>query len=542
MTKYRLITGPLQGGKTTKAISIFKPWIQEESTLPYFATHPTKNVLADLTAKLLASGVPRHELIQPTYQKREWTAVKKHIYATGECPNNRGVVGLNHYSFHDHIATALLHNKGTSKLLLDEYDTGQTGFDERFLKRVIRDLQIRTYEKKKTFAEICLISATNISGAISSLNFDQVDVIKPGPGYSDRFNWIEIDYDKIEQMCNGYTSKYIYNRVADEAEGNVMFNLDHHTSTHYKIARAVEGMAKTVQCVNSDGSDYNPALLDEPGKHIVIGGNMFARGQTFSNVTNLFLHKSRTTHAATMLQALGRLFGYNKGPLNLFCTKETYDAICFMKEFNEKVSEKSFLELDYSERHQLMEKWHIPGNIKILNQAKSGGFVQKKVATKLNQCLGRIEIDADLSQMNHIRVMQRKLPYKVHAERKAGYTVRWGESANHMAKQLCDAHPKLKGVESRSSAKSMRKYIVPPKEYPIVDIHGNTSYYLDYAHPDEDHFVIENLVREWDERDAIKEDQLATIDYTGKWYLIWKNVSSSEELDGTIVVKPVCLE
>ena len=538
-TKYRLITGPLQGGKTTKAIATFKPWITEDGVLPYFATHATKNVLADLVSKLLADDIHPDQLIQPTYKKREWAAVKKDIYNNGKCPNNCGVVGLNNYHFHDYIAAALLHNKGTSKLLLDEYDTGQTGFDERFLKSVVRDLQIQTYEKKKTFDEICLISATNISGAISSINFDKVEVIKPGAGYSDQFNWIPIDYDKIDEMCNGHTSKYIYNRVADESEGNVMFNLDHLTSTHYKIARAVEGMATTVQCVNSDGSDYNPALLDEAGKHIVIGGNMFARGQTFSGVTNLFLHKSKSTHAATMLQALGRLFGYNKGPLNLFCTKETYDAICFMKEFNERVSEKSFLELDYRERHQLMEKWPIPGNIKILNQAKSGGFVQKKVATNLNQCLGRIPIDTDLSQMPNIRVMQRKVAYKVHAQgRKAGYTVRWGESAEHMAKQLCDAHPKLKGVESRSSAKSMRKFIVPPKAYPIVDIHGKTTHYLDYAHPDEDHFAIQNLICEWEDRDAIKEDQLATIDYTGKFYLLWKNVSSPEELDGTIVKGP----
>lgn len=509
----KLLAGKLQGGKTTRAIQIFQQWLDEPATLPTFATFDRKAVLADLMYKFKLADVDTSTLLIPNQHKREFNRLKDTIFDGVEVPRGIGLIGLHNKYWHDRIASSILHYHQPTKMMLDEYDTGQVGFDEEFMIQIKRDQQIQSYLIRDVLDELCLISATNLQGAITKMHFDEVEMIQPADGYSDEYQFVPMDAEEIDSLLRGTPTAYVKNRVA-EAQGNVMFNLDKHIVAHEQIARTFEEFAEKTHVVNSE-SDFNPMCLLSDEKQIVVGGDMFARGQTFHGVTDLFIHKPGS-HMAVYLQAVGRLFGYGKGKLRLMATQEEGDKIKRLFEVNNRVSTQDFLMLPYKERWKRIAQMTLPKDIHVLNPSKTNGFGEVKSNAVMSNPV--FTFPQEPTDQSNITMLQTKHSGTLPKARTKGFTMRWGENPEHMQSALVDSHPFGHAQENWGHG-GPRLYIVPPQ----TTVYGDKgAAHLDYAEPETEHWWIENLYRDEAARRAIDTEYVGTYDSDGN-VRIWKN-------------------
>lgn len=524
--KNYLLTGQMQGGKTTKAVEIFKGWIEESETYPVTATFGRNHILQDYERKLIAGGVSRQQLFIPGKDRAGFRKIKERIFGDS-LPQDIGVYGLHNYSFHDKISSSILFNNYNVKLLLDEYDTGQVGFDEEHMDYSVKqDHAIDSYIRKEVLDELWLVSATNLQGAISSINFDDVFPIVPGKGYKGRHD-IEFEPlhdDDIESLKKGEPNKKIKFRLMENDHGHAMFNLDHRMIIHEKIAHAVGDIGKTM--ILNSRSNFDIAQLDDlEVRKIIVGGEMFARGATFPNVTSLFFHKPEA-HMAVKLQAVGRLFGYKKKPLKLFCTKSEQYIIEHMLEVNERFSERDFLMQEWQIRHEQVAKIRLPDGMKIFNPNKANGFEETTWKPEIDEPFLTCKEPLTDTKFTMLQEKHEGIPPK-----KGKATYRWGNSPSHMKKSLINAHP-FSGGPMNESDGGPRKLIVPPTSY------HDYAEYCDYECPN-GHWWIENIhAKDVEALKEIKAEYVGTYRSNGE-IAYWKNIWPDDAKEETVISRSV---
>ena len=524
--KTYLMTGQMQGGKTTEAVRVFNEWLSELNTYPITGTFGRNHILEDFKRKMIKGGVSAEKLVVPGKDRAAFKLIKDMIFA-GVVPNDVGVFGLHNHAFHDKIASSILHNHAKTKFLLDEYDTGQVGFHEDHIDLSIKqDHAIDSYIRKGVLEELWLISATNLQGAIADLNYDDVINIAPGKGYKGRLNFdFEPLYDDdIESLLQGIPNKKIKSRVWD-SEGHVMFNLDRLTKKHESIAQAVSGFGDTM-ILNSNNNFDISSLEDRSKKKIVIGGDVFARGATFPNVSSLFFFKPES-HMAVKLQAVGRLFGYKDMTLKLYCTKREQYQIEKMLELNEKFSDRDFLMKEYQIRHEEIAQICLPDDMKIFNPRKANGFNETTWKPDIDKPKFTIPVAPD--EGDDIYMLQTKhVAEPTEMPKKGLATYKWGESPEHMQRSMINAHP-FTGSPLNRSQGGPRRFVVPPR---VVE--G----YVDYCEYPEQlesgHWYIENKHRTIEELKAIKSEFIGTYGTNGK-VKVWKNIWPEDAKTETVI-------
>ena len=525
--KNYLLTGQMQGGKTTRAVQIFKGWMSEPETYPVTATFGRNHILQDYERKLIAGGVSRQQLFIPGKDRAGFRKIKERIFGDS-LPQDIGVFGLHNYSFHDKISSSILFNNYNVKLLLDEYDTGQVGFDEEYMDYSVKqDHAIDSYIRKEVLDELWLVSATNLQGAISSMNFDDVFPIIPGEGYKGR-NDIEFETlydDDINSLIEGQPNNKIKNRILENEHGHVMFNLNRRMAVHEQIAHAVDGYGETM--ILNSRSNFDISELDDLStKKIIIGGDMFARGATFPNVTSLFFHKP-DSHMAVKLQAVGRLFGYKNKPLKLFCTKSEEYEIKTMLDINERFSEKEFLMQEWQIRHEEVAKITLPNGLKIFNPNKSNGFEETTWKPDIEQFL--YELPAGVENTESLTMLQTK--HEGIPPKKGKATYRWGNNPEHMKRSLINAHP-FSGSPMNEKNGGPRRFIVPTTSY------YDYTEYCDYECPN-GHWWIENIyAKNVEGLKQIKTEFVGTYASNGK-VRVWKNIWPEDAKEETVISRPV---
>lgn len=510
--KKTLYIGQMQSGKTTHAVKIFQHWIDTPDLLPIFATFGRRAVLRDLQEKLHDGGVDVLSTLIPNVHKKEYSQLVNALMG-GEVPDENCIIGLHNVYFHRNIADAVLHTPGINvNLFLDEYDTGQVGFTYRD-ESIKQDNAIHNYIEKGVLNELSLISATNLQAAISDFQFDKVVHIQPGKGYNCTPKFEPLYDDDINDLLDGRPNKKIKNRI-EETEGHVMFNLDRKISTHEAIGHALQDCG-TTHLLNSN-ENFDLKMLDEPLRQIIIGGDMFARGNTFKGVQGLFFYKPNS-HLAVKLQAFGRIFGY-KHDTKIFTTQAEYSDLMMMMEVNERLSDENLLMLPPEERHARIAQMDLPlrseeSRSTLLNPRKRNGFNE---SYKLKYKSKPYMLCEKLPEGLDVTLLQQLHTGKTPRKGTKGYTFRAAGSPEHMQKTIIDSHPFLAVHE-----KSIRRFIVPPKRYQWENISGKGSY-LDYCDYEDDHWWIENLYLDVESRDKINTEYVAT--YNSKGTLnVWKN-------------------
>jgi hypothetical protein len=534
--KYKLLIGKLQSGKTTTAIKIFKDLLQEEDCLPIFATHPTNNVYSDLVSKFKLAKIDAN-LVNPRDNSTEFKKFLNILLRNGTIPNNFGIVGLNNISFHRTIGSAILHYHGKKSMIVDEYDMNQIEFTRNW-QPVKRDYALRSYAVEDVLDEMILLSATNLAAAISDLSFNSEDItpIKPGEGYNMKIDWDTIGDREINALRAGRDRGFIQD-IVDETEHNVMINVDTRKETHGSIADAL-CYNNSCHIVNSD-EEFNFEDLQQD-KNVVIGGAMFARGQTFPRIQTLIIDKP-SANQATLLQAVGRLFGYKEYPLRIVCTAEQREMIKEGLELEEQISDKNILSLHPKLRHEwIKEQLESPKNLKVFGP-KNGGWRQRIIDDWAVEKPHKI-VPYDkkyYSMPEFVTMLQKRVDGTPPPRGKDGNyfgTTKWGNrSVEKFISDFVNQHPQGKTLsELNEKGELRRKQIVPPL-FETWSSDGVTEY--EYEQVDrvihkiddlKDHFYIDNGYADIDIRQQCDSDYVGSILNTGE-IALWKNLNTLPE-------------
>jgi hypothetical protein len=531
--KYTALIGQMQSGKTTASIEQFNNLLQQEDTLPVFATHPTNNVYQDWLYKA------RHlegTILNPRDDRGAFNKLVDHLLLTGEFPQQVGIAGLNNASFHRRLAPLLLHYHGTKHLIVDEYDQNQIGMDmnEHWVE-VKRDYMLRSYDVADVLNEMTLLSATNLAGAASKITFDSVQLITPGTGYNCEYRWEQLSERDVEGLRQGCVRQTVQ-EVIQESEHNVMINIDNRIAVHELIEQAIEGFdTHLINSKQDEGFDFERL---EQGKHVIIGGGMFARGQTFSRIQTLILDKM-SAHQATLLQAVGRLFGYKPFPLTLACTAEQRDHIESAFEIEQLISKQEVLLMPWEDRHAWIRQHCTPDPSLRVFGAKSGGWRQH-IIDDIATHSPEHEVDYDESWFNNptITMCQRLVEGAPPARGDQGFlgTCKWGNrSVDRFVSDFVNQHPQLKVLaETNERGELRRKTIVPPL-WEEWTHNGETHRELEQVdrniHCREDlinHFYIDNSVADAKCRETCQTPYVGSVRADGR-IAIWKNLNISSK-------------
>lgn len=531
--KYKLLIGKLQSGKTTTAIKIFNELLSEDDCLPIFATHPTNNVYQDLYNKFKLAGITDHnKIISPRDDRQEYKKFLDILLTSGTIPSNFGIAGLNNIHFHKLIGAAVLHYHQKKVMIVDEYDMNQIEFTKNW-QPVKRDYALKSYAVEDVIDEMILLSATNLAAAVSNLEFqpEDIDPIKPGDGYNMKIIWDEIGQREIEGLRAG-NDRGLIQDIINDTEHNVMINVDSRKETHAVIANQLSDR-NSVHIVNSD-EPFDFHVLEQ-GKHVVIGGHMFARGQTFPRIQTLIIDKP-SANQATLLQAVGRLFGYKPFPLKIVCTPEQKEMIKEGLELEEAVSKKSILSMPPEERHRwIREQLDAPSKLQVLGP-KNNGWKQRIIDDWATEKPHKIvDYHEKYFDSEFVTMLQRKVDGAPPPRGKEGDfygTCKWGNrSVDKFISDFVNQHPQGKTLSELNEKGVLRRTRIVPPLFESWDFKGETEY--DYEQVDrnihtindlEDHFYIDNAYADVNTRQTCTTDYVGSVLNTGK-IALWKNLN-----------------
>jgi len=531
--KFTALIGQMQSGKTTASIQLYNELLQREDCLPIFATHPTNNVYQDWARKAAhLDGT----ILNPRDDRKLYNSLVDALLLSGEFPQQTGIAGLNNAPFHRRLAPLLLHYHGTKHIIVDEYDQNQIGMDMNdHWVQVKRDYMLRSYDVADVLDEMTLLSATNLAGAVSNLTFDEVTRIAPGKDYSCEFKWEQLSDRDIEGLRKGQVRQTVQ-EIVQETEHNVMINLDNRTAVHELIEQSIEGF--TTHLINSkQDQPFNFETL-EKGKHVIIGGGMFARGQTFDRVQTLVIDKP-SAHQATLLQAVGRLFGYKAYPLTLACTQEQLDHIQSAFEIEQLISQEEILLMPVQARHNWIRKHCQPDpKLKVFGP-KSGGWRQQiidDIATHSPEYV--VDWDESWYRNPTITMCQRRVEGAPPPKGESGFmgTCKWGNrSVERYVDDFINQHPQLRVLaETNNRGELRRKSIIPPlweewthngectRELEQVDrqIHVRDDL--------KDHFWIDNSHADATVRQTCDTPYVGSVTADGR-IAVWQNLNSTDK-------------
>lgn len=450
----------MQSGKTTHAIKLFNSYLKKEDCLPIFATHPSNNVLIDLKTKMKDIGIfDNNTILNPRDDRSEYKKFISRLMKYNTIDDKFGIIGLKNESFFKHLDSALLHYHEEKVLFNDEYDTDQIRFINN-RQPVKRDNQIRSYDIEGVIHVMELLSATNLAALISDTDFDKVNRIKPEEGYNCKRNY-EIVSDRTMQAIRLGNRRDDIDEIIESTQHNVMINISTLQDDHSTIADGLYHWNCMV--VNSDEDEsYDLRQLDE-GKTIIIGGNMFNRGQTFNRIQTLIF--DRPSHQAAMLQAIGRLFGYRDYETKIVCTSNMQDQIEEAFSLESKITD-DLLRLPHKERRAWLLQQKAPKNLNVFS-AKNNGWRTTNIADyAVIEPEFECEYDEKYFSDPKITMLQRRVEGAPPARGQYGFwgTCVWGNrSVEKYVEDFCNQHPQGRILsEPNENGELRRKIIVPP--------------------------------------------------------------------------------
>lgn len=296
------------------------------------------------------------------------------VAATGGLRLDRAVdytrsvlMGLSNHHFVKKISFALINYEGNAVLYADEGDPLEIGYDKRYFTPSSRsgikgtsatNNSLKNCIKKALFAEINLISATNILIAISNIVFDNVDKISPGRTYNNNHEYYIVELSDIEALEVGILTPRIAEFV-NYFKNNILVNICQTIDCHKLIGLAFKNMPDvTYHELNMNNTLFDMNDLKE-GKNIVGGGRKFGRGASFPRIGGIIFDK-RSSHGTNIIQAVGRGHGYNSSPAIICCTQEQKDKLEAAYEFESQVSTVDLLKLSPDRRWNKIRQIAIP--------------------------------------------------------------------------------------------------------------------------------------------------------------------------------------
>ena len=545
-TTYHLLVGKLQSGKTTTAIKYFNKYLQEGECLPIFCTHNSENVFCDLQSKLNPNYTyydPREGTSKVLFSNGQragkttsWAKFLKNIMTYGTVDDGHGIVGLNNRYFHEKIAPAIINYHHKKVIFVDEYDNSQIGFTTK-RQAVQRDRWLYSYEVENVIDEMVLLSATNLSAAISNKTFDPacIEVIKPGKGYQGWGKNINRQYlndSDFKALREGRPRGAVFD-IAEDASGHVMVNIETHIDVHNAIANCFQEAGFKTMVVNSEAA-FDFEALKGRQKIVLIGGSMFDRGQTFHGLSTLIIDRPEI-HQASLLQAVGRLFGYKDYQLTLAASGDMFERINDCFEIETQISKQEVLSMPVEERWKWLGS-NVIFNSKRVLSPKSNGW--REGVRRLGAAqVPHMRLSTEPLNDKQITKIQSKIytdegtpRSMVFGEWKHVGTSRWGSrSPEKMASDFVDQHPQGRTIAEKTAAgRTRRKIIVPPWSETHVD--GDRQWTeWDFNDPATCGWYIDNSM-EPQERESIKTPYVASVAASGEW-LIWHNLNLLDEED-----------
>lgn len=329
-----LTVGEMQAGKTYFVVGEFLKQVADPDKLPFNLTHARNFNLVDLKNKCYTHPtMDEFEYDTNIVTLQDKTRFKNFLdllTSQSEILDNTGFIGLNNAATHQKIASALINWHGYTSMFIDEYDTNQINFN-RYRVPVKKDNSIRSYVMRDMLDELRIISATNMAAAISDYTFSRDEIVRipRRPGYK---GWGDydvriVDNAAIEALRAGEVRGAVCD-IIEFAKGNVQINIDSSQEIHQRI---VDGLKRVFQdqpikfhVVNAE-SGFDLRTLDS-GKHVIVGGLMFDRGVTFNRLSDLIIDKDAAKQP-TLLQAVGRAFGYRESTPQIHANAEHHDQI-----------------------------------------------------------------------------------------------------------------------------------------------------------------------------------------------------------------------
>ena len=122
--------------------------------------------------------------------------------------------------------------------------------------------------------------------------------------------------------------------------------------------------------VNSEAA-FDFEALKGRQKIVLIGGSMFDRGQTFHGLSTLIIDRPEI-HQASLLQAVGRLFGYKDYQLTLAASGEMFDRIDDCFEIETQISKQEVLAMPVEERWKWLDSNVIFNSKRVLSPKSNG--------------------------------------------------------------------------------------------------------------------------------------------------------------------------
>lgn len=386
----RVNIGKGQAGKTTFTAKNVNQRQKEEVCV--LATHPFRLIFNDLQMKLNQEGIrpinptnisanKRKKLIKSLQQNTEWENGYP-IFA-----------GLNNTTFWDRMESYISICKTRHKTTgyIDEFETNQIGFNDMRVQ-VQKDEWCQDIIVQQKFNLLDLSSATTVGALISNLEYDEINVIPPMPGYNDKINYNEVTNKDIQFLKDGILRDNIRDGLQN-CQRHSMINIDTSQGVHTIIADSLAKAIQQEQLKTIDGRRIIPVVVNE--KHsldydlvndykdyscVYIGGQMFARGVTFPHLQNLIINKS-DSDISVLLQAVMRLFGRKDYDIRVWCTSRQQERIEEGRRLEDRVREESILDRPYKARKEWIESLRFNPNSIIINKRKNNGFRQHKSKT-----------------------------------------------------------------------------------------------------------------------------------------------------------------
>ena len=451
----------MQSGKTTDALNRYLAFLEQVDCLPIFATHASLNVLQDLRSKMRDRGIfQNNTILNPRDNRAEWNKFVSRLMKFNTVDDNFGIVGLKNEAFFKRLDSALVHYHQEKVLFNDEYDTDQIRFI-RNRQPVKRDNQIRSYEIENLITRMELLSATNLAAMISDNDYDEIRFIKPGKGYNCERNYEIVSDRAMEALRLGKRHDDI-DAAIEATEHNVMVNVSTLQDDHSAIADALDGQWDCM-VVNSDENElYDFTRLDN-NKTVVIGGNMFNRGQTFNRIQTLIF--DRPTHQAAMLQSIGRLFGYRDYKTKIICTASMKDQIEEAFGLESLITEER-LRMPHKARHEWLSQQTAPKNLGVFSPKNNGWKTVNIPDYAVEKPEMTVPYDDVWFARSDVTMLQKRIDGAPPARGQDGYygTCKWGNrTVEKYVEDFCNQHPQGRILsEPNDRGELRRKTIVPP--------------------------------------------------------------------------------
>jgi len=267
------------------------------------------------------------------------------------------------------------------RIIIDEYDIFAVGHKIRDAAKQ-RDEFLQMVRAQGLASMIEYNSATNIAGLISDIDWKDVNIIKPYPGYCgwDSLQIQDLSESHFQDLLNGYVTAEMKRKLARayESQENVLMNLHSRTNAHENIATALDGLYTNIKTINYASDD---TMEDMPSKNtLIVGGNKFGRSVTIPNLTTMFYYRKNVPVMANMLQAVGRVLGNRPMDPTVITTPLLKKSIEHSWKLEKLIVEDEILLLPQDDRIRwLNDKIKNIDCVKVL-PIKSNGYAQTKTA------------------------------------------------------------------------------------------------------------------------------------------------------------------